>query len=142
MNINFDMDGTLCSLYEVPDWLKDLRSFNTRPYEIAPPLFNFSLFARYIHKLQRLGYKVNIISWSSKVSNDDFDARVAAAKLEWLKKHLPSVEFDEIFIVPYGTPKHTLSSGILFDDEEKNRTAWGDGAYDVDDILNILKGLM
>lgn len=141
MNINFDMDNTLNHFYDVPDWLEDLRSFSTRPYEIAEPRLNFSLLARYIHKLQRLGYKVNIISWCSKVSNDDFDARTAA-KLEWLKKHLPSVEFDEIFIVPYGTPKHSLSSGILFDDEEGNRAAWGEGAYDADDILNILKGLV
>jgi hypothetical protein len=63
------------------------------------------------------------------------------AKLEWLKIHLPSVEWYEIIIVPYGTPKHEISSGILFDDEEHNRNMWGQGAYEPQDILEFLRGL-
>jgi len=37
--------------------------------------------------------------------------------------------------------KATLGNGILFDDEEKNRKMWGQGAYDVHNILEILKTL-
>jgi hypothetical protein len=44
--------------------------------------------------------------------------------------------------VPYGTPKHTLSNGILFDDEQKNRENWGNGAYNVDNIIGVLKGFI
>ena len=55
--------------------------------------------------------------------------------------HLASVKFENIFIVPYGTPKQTLASGILFDDEIGNRTAWNGTAYDVNDIIGMLKAL-
>ena len=72
---------------------------------------------------------------------------VTKAKKDWLKKHLKSVEFDNIYILPYGTPKQSISNGILFDDEKPNRKNWEDRqtsnntAYDVDNILDILKGL-
>ena len=63
-------------------------------------------------------------------------------KLAWLKKHLPSVNWDEIHIVPYGTPKQTFCHNpldILFDDEERNRNNWTGRAYDVENILEILR---
>ena len=54
------------------------------------------------------------------------------AKLDWLKKHLKSVTWDEIEIIPYGFPKSKAvryaSEGILFDDEEPNRKEWYDNA--------------
>ena len=55
---------------------------------------------------------------------------------------MPSVEWNEIKIVEYGTPKSTvvnMTNGILFDDEEKNRTEWNGIAYDVNDIIGTLK---
>ena len=139
--LNFDMDGTLCNFYGVEGWLDDLMASNPRPYRVAKPRFNFSSFARLIHRLQRLGYQINIISWLAKCNDDDFHKVVADVKVEWLQKHLPSVKFDNIIIVPYGTPKQTLANGILFDDEKPNRDNWQGKAYDVDDILNILRGL-
>lgn len=139
--INFDMDGTLNLFYDVEGWLDDLINHNPRPYAIAKPSCNFSILARYLNKLINNGYKIRIISWLSKENNEEYNAIVAQTKIEWLNKHLPSVEFDEIIIVPYGTPKYTLSSGILFDDEELNRIGWGEGAYDVDNIIEILKTL-
>ena len=53
------------------------------------------------------------------------------------------VQFDEIHIKAYGTPKHMFATenDILFDDEEKNRTAWTGTAYDVHNIIEILKGI-
>ena len=139
--LNFDMDGTLCNFYGVDGWLDDLMTSNPRPYKVAKPRFNFSSFARLIHRLQRLGYQVNIISWLAKCDDDNFHKVVADVKVKWLQKHLPSVKFDNIIIVPYGTPKHTLANGILFDDEKPNRDNWQGKAYDVDDILNILRSL-
>lgn len=139
--INFDMDGTIADLYGVADWLQYLQNGDETPYIIAKPLLNLSILARYLNKLQSNGYKINIISWLCKNSNKEYDELVTIAKLEWLQKHLKSVHFDNIYILPYGTPKETISCGILFDDEEHNRNMWGNGAYDVHNILNILKEL-
>ena len=140
--INFDMDGTLCDFYGVEGWLDDLNNYDTRPYAIAKPLLNLSVLARYLNKLQSKGYTINIISWLSKASTADFDERVTRVKLEWLKKHLKSVKFDNITIISYGTPKQNFGKGILFDDETKNRDSWVGLAYDEKNILEILKSLL
>ena len=66
---------------------------------------------------------------------------VTQAKLQWLENHLPSVEWNEIHIVAYGTPKHEICGGVLFDDEEHNRNMWGQGAYMPNEILEFLRGL-
>nr|DAD58661.1 MAG TPA: Putative 5'(3')-deoxyribonucleotidase [Caudoviricetes sp.] len=139
--INFDMDGTFVNLYGVEGWLNDLTNEDTRPYEIAKPLLNLSTLARELNRLKRMGKILNVISWTSKNGSVEYNERVRIAKLKWLAKHLPSVKWDNIFIVPYGTPKHEISRGILFDDEIGNRTAWGVGAYDVDNILGVLKAV-
>ena len=145
--IYFDCDGTFVDLYGVENWLDYLINSNPYPYMVAKPLVNLSHMARLIHKAQKEGYKVGIISWLSKSGNEEYDKLVTTAKNEWLKKHLPSVTFDEIHIVKYGTSKASLGNGILFDDEEKNRKEWEEKsgeAYDVTDMLltlrNILRG--
>jgi len=137
--INFDMDGTLADFYGVENWLFYLKNSDTYPYDIAKPLVNMSILARYLNKLQRKGYKINIISWLSKNSTAEFDKKVTESKKKWLKMHLSSVHWDEITIVPYGVNKSTLGNGILFDDEARNREMWGNGAYDVHNILDVLK---
>ena len=142
MTIWFDMDGTIANLYGVNGWLDDLINSNTRPYDEAEPLLNFSVFARELHKLQRKNIKIGIISWLSKSGTEEYNERVTVSKLKWLKRHLPSVVWDEIHIVSYGTPKSTCGSGILFDDEEANREEWNGIAYDVHNIIETLKGLL
>ena len=139
--INFDMDGTIANLYAVEGWLPMLRANDPTPYIEAEPMLNMSALARLLHKAQRLGYEICIISWLSKCSNSEYDKAVTLAKLEWLKIHLPSVEWNEIKIVAYGTPKHELCEGILFDDEEPNRKAWGQGAYEPCEIMEFLREL-
>jgi hypothetical protein len=139
--INFDMDGTIADLYGVENWLDYLLNNDPKPYAIAKPLLNMSALARVLNKLHKRGYAINIISWLSKNSNPEYDKAVTNAKIGWLKKHLPSVKFDNIYIVPYGTPKHTISGGYLFDDEKPNRDAWGCKAFDVDNIIETLKVL-
>lgn len=139
--INFDMDGTIADLYGVEGWLDDLINSRVRPYAEAKPLLNMSALARMLNKLQRLGYKINIISWTSKSGTAEYNERVKQTKLKWLAKHLKSVKFNNVYIVPYGTPKQTLSTGILFDDEQPNRDNWGEGAYNVDNILSVLKAV-
>lgn len=140
--INFDMDGCIADLYGVDGWLNDLINSKTRPYDIAKPLVNMNVFARMLNRLQRNGFTINIISWTSKSGTPEYNERVKNSKLKWLAKHLKSVKFNNVYIVPYGTPKHTIAEGILFDDEEPNRTAWGVGAYDVDNILGVLKAIV
>ena len=139
--INFDMDGTIADLYGVDGWLNDLINGDTRPYDIAKPLVNLSSLARILNRLQTKGYIINIISWTAKSGTAEYNERIKASKLKWLTKHLKSVKFNNVYIVPYGTPKHKIASGILFDDEIGNRTAWGVGAYDVDNILGVLKAV-
>lgn len=148
MNINytiyFDMDGTITDLYGVENWLEMLLNADARPYEIAKPLIRLSLLARLLNRLQREGYKIGIISWLAKNSTDEYDIAVTNAKLNWLKNHLASVKFDEINIVKYGTPKQMFvknENDILFDDEKKNRDFWTGQAFDVDNIIEILKSL-
>lgn len=143
--IYFDCDGTFVDLYGVENWLEYLINSNPYPYIIAKPLVNLSRMARLIHKAQKNGYKVGIISWLSKGGDDEYNKLVTKAKLEWLKKHLPSVEFNEIYIVKYGTSKASLGKGILFDDEQKNRNEWNElsgKAYDVENMLETLKELL
>ena len=137
--INFDMDGTIANLYAVDGWLECIIARDTKPYVEAEPLVNLSALARVLNRLQREGWEINIISWLAKNSTNDYDARVTEAKIGWLKKHLPSIKWDNIYIVAYGTPKQTLGQGILFDDEKPNRDNWNGVAYDVNDIINTLK---
>ena len=142
--IYFDMDGTIADLYGVEGWLNDLESENERPYATAKPLIRMSALARVLNRLQKEGYTIGIVSWLSKGGSDNYNEKVAYAKQKWLKQHLASVNFDEINIVKYGTPKSTavnIQGGILFDDEEKNRTEWNGTAFDVDNIIEILKAL-
>lgn len=144
--INFDMDGTIADLYAVENWLPKLRAYDPSPYREAAPCVRLSSLAYYLNKARRNGWTVNIISWLSKDPNPDYGAAVTAAKIDWLKRHLPSVDFDNIFIVPYGTPKETIASGFLFDDEKPNRDAWAKAngenvSFDVDALLAILHDL-
>lgn len=143
--IYFDMDGTIADLYADPNWLPKLRAYDPTPYANAKPLVNMGRLARYIHKAQANGYRVGIISWLSKESTTEYDRAVTLAKLEWLTAHLPSVQFDEIHIVAYGTPKREVIAeqvgAILFDDEERNRNEWGGFAYEPSRIFEILKGV-
>lgn len=139
----FDMDGTIADLYGVPNWLEYLINSDPLPYKAAKPLVNMNSLARLLNRLQAEGYHIGIVSWLSKSGTESYNEAVINAKLAWLNKHLHSVHWDEIVIVPYGTPKHEVVSieGILFDDEERNRTNWTGIAYDVENIIEILKGL-
>lgn len=139
--INFDMDGTIANLYGVEGWLEMLLAGDTTPYAEAKPLVNFSALARILNRLQRNGWTIGVITWLAKVDNDEYNNRVAEVKREWLAKHLPSVKWDKVAVVKYGTPKSTCGNGILFDDEAPNRAEWKGTAYDVNNIIEVLKAL-
>lgn len=144
VRICLDMDGTIANLYGVEGWLDMLIAEDTTPYAMACPMCHMSSLARKLNQLQRDGATLVIISWTSKSGSDQYNAEVAEVKRRWLKRHMPSVQWDEINIVPYGTPKQEFCGdglNILFDDEDKNRKSWTGLAYEPADIMDVLKGL-
>ena len=140
--INLDCDGTFINLYGVNGWLDDITNEDVRPYREAKPLVNLTWFARTVHELQNSGWKVNIISWTAKNGSKEYNKRVTKTKIEWLEKHLPSVTFDNVHIVKYGTPKTSLEKGILFDDEEHNRNEWEGVAFNEVDLIKKMRAFI
>lgn len=140
--ICFDMDGTIADLYGVENWLAYLLAEDTKPYAVAKPLVKLNVLARKLNRLQAEGYELVVISWLCKNGTDHYNAEVTKTKLNWLNRHLPSVHWNAIHIVEYGTPKQMFCktpADVLFDDEEHNRTNWTGRAYDVNNILGALR---
>ena len=138
MRYNFDMDGTIANLYAVDEWLPKLRNEDPTPYEEAKPLVNMARLAKALNKAKRAGHEIAVISWGSKNSSADYLERVKRAKENWLARHLPSVKWNDIKVVAYGTPKSTCGNGILFDDEQNNLDEWGTNAYKPSEIFKVL----
>lgn len=138
-----DMDGTMADLYGVENWLPMLEAHNAKPYRVAKPLVRMATLARLLNNRQRKGYRVCVISALAKNSTNAYDTAVMKAKLEWLKKHLPSVRFDEIRFVPYTYTKNNANNGndVLFDDEARHLNAWTGTAINAKNLLNGLKAL-
>ena len=141
----WDMDGTIANLYAVENWLPKLRAEDASPYTEAEVLWNMSQLARLMNSVQKLGYKLGIISWTSKGGSASYNEAVKQAKIEWLKKHLASVNWDSICVVSYGTPKSLVMQSeddILFDDEEQNRNDWLGEAFEPEMMVKVLKALL
>lgn len=143
----FDMDGTIADLYGVDNWLTDLRSYSSRPYENAKPMYNMDKLNEVLSTLKSMGWKVVVTSWLAKNSHPTYDNAVRKAKLDWLEKY--KFPYDEIHLVKYGTTKanctrHHGGYQILIDDNEKVRNGWRLG-HTIDankDIMADLKALM
>ena len=138
-----DMDGTMADLYGVENWLQMLEAHDATPYRAAKPLVRMAALARLLNNRQRKGYRVCVISALSKNSTNAYDTAVMKAKLEWLKKHLASVRFDEIRFVPYTYIKNNANSGndVLFDDEARHLEAWTGTAINAENLIEALKAL-
>jgi hypothetical protein len=142
--IYFDMDGTIANLYGVENWLEKIINEDASLYTEALPLVRMNVLARLLNKLQKNGYIIGVVSWLAKNSSENYDIEVTKAKINWLNSHLASVNFDEVKIVPYGTPKEEVvnfPNGILFDDETPNRNNWLGIAFDETEIIETLKAL-
>lgn len=145
ITITFDMDGTIADFYSVPNWLDYLIAEDTTPYEVAQPLIRLSALAKRLNNLQKQGYKIAVCSWLSKGGSIEYNKAVTEVKIKWLEKHLPSVSWNEINIIPYGTPKQNYCRSvgdILFDDESQNRNAWTGQAYAETEIFKVLSQIM
>lgn len=143
-----DMDGTIADLYGVDGWLNDLINHSTRPYEIAKPMYDLYDLIGTLNDLREVGYKIGIISWSSKEQNPIFDKRVRQAKKDWLLLNCLDKVVDTMIVTAYGVCKadtcKLYGKGILVDDEEPNRNAWylGDTINANENILEILKNML
>ena len=139
----FDMDGTIADLYGVENWLEMLVNGDATPYAIAKGIVNLSLLARLMNKAQRNGYEICIVSALAKDSTAEYDEEVKTAKIGWLRKHLKSVNFNEIRFVPYWFVKNGVNTGndILFEDEERHLTAWTGEAINANRMIETLKVL-
>lgn len=143
MRIWFDMDGTIADLYGVDGWLDSIIAEDTRPYDEAKGIGNLAVIARLLVAVQKRGHEIGVISWTAKNGTAEYNKAVADAKKAWLMKHFPSVRWDTIKVVEYGTNKHMATGGgILFDDEEPNRKTWGFGAYEPQYIVECLRDLL
>ena len=138
----FDMDGTIADFYAVDGWVEYLANSDVFPYATAKPMHNFSVLARLLNELQRRGYFIGVISWASRTATPEYKKAIDLTKRDWLARHLKSVNFDKIEVVAYGTPKEVGRDGILFDDNEEIRKAWGEGAFEPKEIISVLKGLL
>lgn len=118
ITIIFDMDGTLCSTYDVPNWLEMLRKYDSTPYAIAKPMWDFARLNAAVIALMEIGVEIKIVSWCSKESTKDFDDHVREVKRNWLNEN--GFPFNSCRITPYGYPKEYLRNkdayNILIDD--------------------------
>ena len=143
----FDMDGTIADLYAVTGWLENIIAENVRPYVIAEPMYNMNKLVNVINRLKENGWRVAIVSWTSKHGSKEYNKAVRKVKKEWLDRY--NFPYDELHIIKYGTPKSycmkkTGGFQILFDDEEPNRKAWRNGSTvnANEDIYKILKNML
>ena len=142
--IVFDMDGTIADLYSVSNWLDMLRSEDVTPYAVARPMYNMLELREILLSLKILGWKIAVTSWGSMYSTENYLNRTAAAKIKWLQDF--GFPYDEVHIVPYGTPKHEVTKAdiqILIDDNPTVREEWiGDTIDANNNIIPLLLNLI
>lgn len=147
----FDLDGTLAGLFDVPNWLEKIRSYDPTPYQTAEPLVDMAELACILRSLKNCGIRVSVITWLSKEPNKQYDDEVRKAKRAWLKAY--GFPFNSLRCVAYGTPKHKIEEprlkedeeALLFDDDAGVRRDWNlGGAIDptTTNILDVLKEIL
>ena len=144
-SINWDMDGTIASLYSVPDWLEKLRAEDPSPYLDADPMCDMKKLAEVLNLLKSAGWEINVITWLSMNSSEEYKDAVREAKLAWLNKW--GFVYDHFHGVQYGATKadsvrKRTDYGILIDDNEKVRKGWTLGATIDPTKVDIIEALM
>jgi hydroxymethylpyrimidine pyrophosphatase-like HAD family hydrolase len=146
--ICFDMDGTISDLYAVDNWLEMLRAEDPKPYLEASPMWDMEKLHSILIQLQKAGWEIQIITWLSKNSSEEYKEAVRLAKLVWLKKY--GFIYDHFHGVQYGATKadsvrKSVDYAILIDDNKKVRDGWHLGET-IDptscDLLEVLSSLI
>lgn len=149
--ICFDMDGTIADLYQVENWLEELRKGNPFPYWQAKPMWDMEKLAEVLIALQAKGIEIRIITWLAKGSNESYKYLTRIFKQAWLKKfHFP---YDNFHGVQYGATKADSvrkyladdETAILIDDNAKVREGWRLGETvnpQTTDIIEFLTNLL
>lgn len=139
----FDLDATLCGLYDYPNWLELLHEENTEPYEKAAPLVNMSELNNILSEFVANGVVVGVISWGAMNGSNEYTRRTKKAKVNWCEQYVSC--FTEYHVVKYGTAKHTVAKikdSILVDDNADVRKAWKNGAtIDASNSEEMMKNL-
>ena len=143
-SINFDMDGTIADLYGVKDWLPLLRSENPTPYRVAIPMCDMTALNEVCELLRADGWEINIITWLSKNSSEEYKDAVREAKRNWLKKQ--GFHYDHFHGVQYGATKadsvrDRYDFSILIDDNKKVRDGWHIGSTIDPTAENLIEAL-
>lgn len=143
-SINWDMDGTIASLYEVPDWLEKLRAEDPSPYLEAEPMCDMKELNEILEKLREAGWEINVITWLSMNSSEEYKDAVREAKKAWLQKW--GFVYDHFHGVQYGATKadsvrERTDYGILIDDNAKVRDGWHLGETIDPTTTNIIVAL-
>ena len=132
-------------MYSVSDWLPKLRSEDASPYLEAEPMWDMEKLAKVLSLLKSAGWEINIITWLSMNSSEEYKDAVRAAKLAWLDKW--GFVYDHFHGVQYGATKadsvrKRTDYGILIDDNEKVRNGWSLGATIDPTKVDIIEALM
>ena len=140
----FDMDGTIVDLYGCKNWLAYLLTSDTKPYEMAKPLYDMDALNVVLETLKTLGYKIVVTTWLAKGSTKAFEDATRASKLAWLERY--NFKYDEIHLVRYGTTKANATRKlggfqVLVDDNEQIRKGWHLGST-IDANKNIIDELV
>lgn len=143
--ICFDMDGTLGATYSVDNWLSKLRAEDPSPYEDAAPMWDMELLNYVCELLRAAGWEINIITWLSKNSSEEYKDAVREAKRAWLEKW--GFIYDHFHGVQYGTTKadsvrDRAKNAILIDDNEKVRAGWHLGETIDPTQANVIEELL
>lgn len=143
-SINWDMDGTIASLYDVPNWLEKLRAEDPSPYLEAEPMCDMEKLNEVLEKLREAGWEINVITWLSKNSSEEYKDAVREAKKAWLEKW--GFVYDHFHGVQYGATKadsvrERTDYGILIDDNAKVRDGWHLGETIDPTTTNIIVAL-
>lgn len=143
-SINFDMDGSINKFYDVPDWLSKLRAEDPSPYLDAEPMWDMKKLNEILEKLREAGWEINVITWLSMNSSEEYKDAVREAKKAWLQKW--GFVYDHFHGVQYGATKadsvrERTDYGILIDDNAKVRDGWHLGDTIDPTTTNILVAL-
>lgn len=122
--IYLNMDGTLNDFYNYPRWKDYLDREEVQPYSHSKLVCNADELITLIRTLKEYKYEVGIITWGSKNATPDFNDKIKAAKVKWLKDYCLWDEVKNNFNYLYYGVDKTLPFGkyanapiALIDDE-------------------------